>query len=117
MKSLFDVLKKNLGKDYKDIDEMIADGANLDGKIIIQTVYQYMLYQEQINRLDPEMIKIAINTLMTQKEPLTRPRPSPRIIVQSEQKETENTNEDFAAEVQAYIEAESISNKENKKDV
>lgn len=66
MKSLFEVLNKNLGANYKNIDEMIADGANLDGKIIIQTVYQYMLYQEQINRLDPETIKIAINTLRAQ---------------------------------------------------
>lgn len=68
MKTLFDVLKKNLEKDYKDIDAMIADGANLDGKIIIQTVYQYMLYQEQINRLDPDMIKVAYNALKAAKE-------------------------------------------------
>ena len=63
MKSLFEVLNKNLGKDYKNIDEMIADGANLDGKIVMQTVYQYMLYQEQLNRIDPELIKIAINVI------------------------------------------------------
>ena len=63
MKSLFEVLNKNLEKDYKNIDEMIADGANLDGKIIMQTVYQYMLYQEQLNRIDPELIKIAINVI------------------------------------------------------
>lgn len=67
MKSLFEVLNKNLGKDYKNIDEMIADGANLDGKIIIQTVYQYMLYQEQINRLNPDMIKVAYNALKAAK--------------------------------------------------
>lgn len=42
---------------------MIADGANLDGEIIMQTVYQYMLYQEQLNRIDPELIKIAINVI------------------------------------------------------
>lgn len=63
MKSLFEVLNKNLEKDYKNIDEMIADGANLDGKIVMQTVYQYMLYQEQLNRIDPELIKIAINVI------------------------------------------------------
>lgn len=63
MKSLFEVLNKNLGKDYKSIDEIIADGANLDGEIIMQTVYQYMLYQEQLNRIDPELIKIAINVI------------------------------------------------------
>ena len=68
MKTLFDVLKKNLGKDYKNIDEMIVDGENLDGKIIIQTVYQYMLYQEQINRLDPNMIKVVYNALKETKE-------------------------------------------------
>ena len=63
MKGLFEVLNKNLGKDYKNIDEMIEDGANLDGEIIMQTVYQYMLYQEQLNRIDPELIKIAINVI------------------------------------------------------
>lgn len=63
MKSLFEVLNKNLEKDYKNIDEMIADGANLDGKIVMQTVYQYMLYQEQLNRIDPEIINIAINVI------------------------------------------------------
>ena len=68
MKSLFEVLKDNLGKDYKDIDEMIADGPNLDGKVIIQTVYQYMLYQEQIIRLDPNMSKVAYNALKAAKE-------------------------------------------------
>ena len=67
MKTLFDVLNKNLGSKYKSIDDMIADGANLNGKIIMQTVYQYMLYQEQVNRLNPDIIKIAINTLTTNK--------------------------------------------------
>lgn len=67
MKTLFDVLNKNLDSKYKSIDDMIADGANLNGKIIMQTVYQYMLYQEQVNRLNPDLIKIAINTLTTNK--------------------------------------------------
>ena len=67
MKTLFDVLNKNLDSKYKSIDDMIADGANLNGKIIMQTVYQYMLYQEQVSRLNPDSIKIAINTLTTNK--------------------------------------------------
>jgi len=67
MKTLFEVLKTNLGKDYKNIDEMLKNGANIDGKIIIQTVYQYILYQEQINRVDPNVIKVAMNVLKEQK--------------------------------------------------
>lgn len=63
MITLFQVLNKNLEKKYKNIDEMIADGSNLDGKIIMQTLYQYMLYQEQLNRVNPDVIKIAINVL------------------------------------------------------
>lgn len=52
MKNLLDVMNENLGKNYKTVSEYGKDAKNIDMKIVAQTLYQYMLYQEAIDNAD-----------------------------------------------------------------
>ena len=60
MKNLLEFLNKNLGKNYKTVDEYGKDTKNIDMKIVAQTLYQYMLYQEAIDRTDIDKFKVQL---------------------------------------------------------
>lgn len=68
MEKLFDVMKRNLGKDYKDVVEFNADINNVDMKIVAETLYQYMYYQEAVSSLNVDNFKTYIDIIKTAKE-------------------------------------------------
>ena len=68
MEKLFDVMKRNLGKDYKDVAEFNADINNVDMKIVAETLYQYMYYQEAVSSLNVDNFKTYIDIIKTAKE-------------------------------------------------
>ena len=63
METLFELMKKNLGKEYTTVAEFNQDINNVDMKIVAETLYQYMYYQEAISTLDTERFKTYINIL------------------------------------------------------
>ena len=60
MINLLEVINKNLGKDYKTVSEYAKDVENIDMRIVAQTLYQYMLYQEAIDKADIEKFKVEL---------------------------------------------------------
>ena len=68
MEKLFDVMKRNLGKDYKDVAEFNADINNVDMKIVAETMYQYMYYQEAVSGLNVDNFKKYIEIIKSAKE-------------------------------------------------
>ena len=67
MDTLFDLMKRNLGKDYKTVAEFNQDINNVDMKVVAETMYQYMYYQEAIATLDIERFKTYINIIKNSK--------------------------------------------------
>lgn len=67
MDTLFDLMKRNLGKDYKTVAEFNQDINNVDMKVVAETMYQYMYYQEAITTLDIERFKTYINIIKNSK--------------------------------------------------
>nr|DAV24487.1 MAG TPA: hypothetical protein [Caudoviricetes sp.] len=61
MKSLLNVMNKNLGTNFKTVAEYGANADKIDMKIVAETLYQYMLYQESINRIDVDSFKVRLN--------------------------------------------------------
>lgn len=61
MKNLLDLMNENLNKNYKTVAEYGKDTANIDMKIVAETLYQYMLYQEAIDKADMESFKVKLN--------------------------------------------------------
>ena len=68
MEKLLDVMKRNLGKDYKDVAEFNADINNVDMKIVAETLYQYMYYQEAVSSLNVDNFKTYIEIIKSAKE-------------------------------------------------
>ncbi len=68
MEKLFDLMKKNLGKDYKTVSEFNEDINNVDMKIVAETMYQYMYYQETISNVDIDRFKTYIDIVKERKE-------------------------------------------------
>ena len=60
MKNLLDVMNENLGKNYKTVADYGKDSKNIDMKIVAQTLYQYMLYQEAIDNTNMEQFKVKL---------------------------------------------------------
>lgn len=57
MKNLLQVLSDNLGKEYKTTSDFKKDAANIDMKVLAETVYQYMDYQQAIDLVDMNKFK------------------------------------------------------------
>ncbi len=57
MKNLLEVLSDNLGKNYKTTGDFRADAKNIDMKVLAETVYQYMDYQQAIDLVDMNKFK------------------------------------------------------------
>lgn len=68
MESLFNLMKRNLGKDYKNVAEFNQDINNVDMKIVAETLYQYMYYQEAVSNLNVDNFKTYIEILKAAKE-------------------------------------------------
>ena len=68
MESLFDLMKRNLGKDYKNVVEFNQDINNVDMKKVAETLYQYMYYQEAVSNLNVDNFKTYIEILKAAKE-------------------------------------------------
>lgn len=60
MKSLLNVMNKNLGTNFKTVAEYGANADKIDMKIVAETLYQYMLYQEAIDRADIDSFKVKL---------------------------------------------------------
>lgn len=60
MKSLLNVMNKNLGTNFKTVAEYGANADKIDMKIVAETLYQYMLYQEVIDRADIDSFKVKL---------------------------------------------------------
>lgn len=60
MKSLLNVMNKNLGTNFKTVAEYGANADKIDMKIVAETLYQYMLYQEAIDRVDIDSFKVKL---------------------------------------------------------
>lgn len=60
MKNLLDVMNENLGTNYKTVAEYGANADKLDMKIVAETLYQYMYYQECIDKTDMEKFKTRL---------------------------------------------------------
>lgn len=61
MKNLLDVMNKNLGTNFKTVAEYGATADKIDMVIVAQTLYQYMLYQESIDKADIDTFKVQLN--------------------------------------------------------
>ncbi|MBP3463804.1 MAG: hypothetical protein J6K45_04915 [Clostridia bacterium] len=57
MKNLLEVLSDNLGKKYKTTADFRADAKNIDMKVLAETMYQYMDYQQAIDLVDMSKFK------------------------------------------------------------
>lgn len=60
MKTLLEVLNKNLGTDFKTVAEYGANAKNIDMKVVAQTLYQYIYYQEAIENANIDNFKVEI---------------------------------------------------------
>lgn len=60
MKSLLNVMNKNLGTNFKTVAEYSANADKIDMKIVAETLYQYILYQEVIDRADIDSFKVKL---------------------------------------------------------
>lgn len=61
MKNLLDVMNENLGTSFKTVAEYGANADKIDMKIVAETLYQYMLYQEAIDKADVNSFKVKLN--------------------------------------------------------
>lgn len=61
MKNLLEVMNKNLGTNFKTVAEYGANADKIDMVIVAQTLYQYMLYQESIDKADIDAFKVQLN--------------------------------------------------------
>lgn len=61
MKNLLDVMNKNLGTNFKTVAEYGANADKIDMKIVAETLYQYMYYQEAIDKADINSFKVRLN--------------------------------------------------------
>lgn len=61
MKNLLEVMNKNLGTNFKTVAEYGANADKIDMTIVAQTLYQYMLYQESIDKADMNTFKVKLN--------------------------------------------------------
>lgn len=61
MKNLLDVMNENLGTSFKTVTEYGANADKLDMKIVAETLYQYMFYQEAIDKTDMNSFKVKLN--------------------------------------------------------
>lgn len=61
MKNLLDVMNENLGTSFKTVAEYGANADKIDMKIVAETLYQYMLYQEAIDKADMNSFKVRLN--------------------------------------------------------
>lgn len=61
MKNLLEVMNKNLGTDFKTVAEYGANADKIDMVVVAQTLYQYMLYQESIDKVNMDNFKVQLN--------------------------------------------------------
>lgn len=61
MKNLLDVMNENLGTSFKTVAEYGANADKIDMKIVAETLYQYMFYQEAIDKADVNSFKVKLN--------------------------------------------------------
>ncbi len=60
MKNLLDLMNENLGTNFKTVAEYGANAKNIDMKIVAETLYQYMNYQETIDKVNMEAFKVKL---------------------------------------------------------
>ena len=60
MKNLLEVMNENLGTNFKTVAEYGATAKDIDMKIVAQTIYQYMNYQEAIDKTNMEQFKVKL---------------------------------------------------------
>lgn len=59
MKKILDFLNENLHKNYKGINDFARDVQEnkVDMKVVAETLYQYINYQESIDKIDINKLK------------------------------------------------------------
>nr|DAV68459.1 MAG TPA: hypothetical protein [Caudoviricetes sp.] len=60
MKNLLEVMNNNLGTNFRTVAEYGANADKIDMTIVAQTLYQYMLYQESIDKVDMNNFKVQL---------------------------------------------------------
>lgn len=60
MKNLLEVMNNNLGTNFRTVAEYGANTNKIDMTIVAQTLYQYMLYQESIDKVDMNNFKVQL---------------------------------------------------------
>lgn len=60
MKNLLEVMNNNLGTNFRTVAEYGANADKIDMIIVAQTLYQYMLYQESIDKVDMNNFKVQL---------------------------------------------------------
>lgn len=60
MKNLLDLMNENLGTNFKTVAEYGANAEKIDMKIVAETLYQYMNYQEVIDKTNMDMFKVNL---------------------------------------------------------
>lgn len=61
MKNLLELMNENLGTNFKTVAEYGANAKNIDMKVVAETLYQYMNYQEAIDRANMQTFKINLH--------------------------------------------------------
>ena len=60
MKNLLDLMNENLGTSFKTVAEYGANAGKIDMKIVAETLYQYMNYQEAIDKANMDIFKVKL---------------------------------------------------------
>lgn len=60
MKNLLEVMNNNLGTNFRTVAEYGANADKIDMTIVAQILYQYMLYQESIDKVDMNNFKVQL---------------------------------------------------------
>lgn len=60
MKNLLDLMNENLGTNFKTVTEYGANAGKIDMKVVAETMYQYMNYQEAISKVDLNAFKVNL---------------------------------------------------------
>lgn len=60
MKNLLDLMNENLGTNFKTVAEYGANADKINMKVVAETLYQYMNYQEAINKANMETFKVKL---------------------------------------------------------
>lgn len=60
MKNLLDLMNENLGTNFKTVAEYGANADKIDMKVVAETMYQYMNYQEAISKADLNAFKVNL---------------------------------------------------------